>query len=161
MARKRKIPGVDPAYLEKQKASLLRKNRYVLYFNSRSTQKQPCSAKPSCPKSSPSWTRTILPFSSMPEDIQILRDVTVDGVRHITAVPSALVCSRQIDFDLVDGTIRNLRYTAGCHGNLQALGALLEGQPVEFALDRLTGINCKERGTSCSDQLTRVLRAVL
>ena len=97
----------------------------------------------------------------MPEDIQILRDVTVDGVRHITAVPSALVCSRQIDFDLVDGTIRNLRYTAGCHGNLQALGALLEGQPVEFALDRLSGINCKGRGTSCSDQLTRVLRAVL
>ena len=86
----------------------------------------------------------------MPEDIQILRDITVDGVRHITAVPSALVCSRQIDFDLVDGTIRNLRYTAGCHGNLQALGALLEGQPVAFALDRLTGINCKGRGTSCS-----------
>ena len=35
MARKRKIPGVDPAYLEKQKAALLRKNRYVLYFNDR------------------------------------------------------------------------------------------------------------------------------
>jgi hypothetical protein len=32
---------------------------------------------------------------------------------------------------------------------------------VDFALDRLSGINCKERGTSCSDQLTRVLRAVL
>ncbi len=33
MARRKKIPGVDPAYLEKQKALLLRKNRYVLYFN--------------------------------------------------------------------------------------------------------------------------------
>ena len=33
MARKKRIPGVDPAYLEKQKALLLRKNRYVLYFN--------------------------------------------------------------------------------------------------------------------------------
>ena len=33
MARKRKIQGVDPAYLEKQKEALLRKNRYVLYFN--------------------------------------------------------------------------------------------------------------------------------
>ena len=33
MARKPKIPGVDPAYLEKQTAALLRKNRYVLYFN--------------------------------------------------------------------------------------------------------------------------------
>ena len=33
MARKRKIQGVDPEYLDKQKAALLRKNRYVLYFN--------------------------------------------------------------------------------------------------------------------------------
>ena len=34
MARKKKtIPGVDPAYLEKQKEMLLRKNRYMLYFN--------------------------------------------------------------------------------------------------------------------------------
>ena len=34
MPRKTKqIPGVDPAYLEKQKEMLLRKNRYMLYFN--------------------------------------------------------------------------------------------------------------------------------
>ena len=97
----------------------------------------------------------------MPEDFQILSDTVKDGIRHITAAPSALVCSSQIDFDLVDGTLRNLRYTGGCHGNLQALGALLEGQPVSFALERLSGINCKGRGTSCSDQLTRVLKAVL
>ena len=34
MTRKRKLPsGIDPEYLEKQKKALLRKNRYVLYFN--------------------------------------------------------------------------------------------------------------------------------
>jgi len=33
MAKRKRIPGVDPAYLEKQKELLLRKNRYVLYFN--------------------------------------------------------------------------------------------------------------------------------
>ena len=33
MARRKKIPGVDPAYLEKQRELLRRKNRYVLYFN--------------------------------------------------------------------------------------------------------------------------------
>ena len=33
MARRKKIPGVDPAYLEKQRMQLLRKNRYVLLFN--------------------------------------------------------------------------------------------------------------------------------
>ena len=97
----------------------------------------------------------------MEEEIRIVNDTVRDGVRHVTAIPSPLVCSRQIDFDLVDGRIHNLRYTGGCHGNLQALGALLEDQPVSFALDRLTGINCKERGTSCSDQLTRVLLAVV
>ena len=97
----------------------------------------------------------------MGEDFQIVSDSVRDGVRHITAIPSALVCSRQIDFDLVDGRIHNLHYTGGCHGNLQALGALLEGQPVDFALDRLSGINCKERGTSCSDQFTRILRRAL
>ena len=94
------------------------------------------------------------------EDFRIVSDVTTAGVRHVTAIPSALVCSRQIDFDLEEGRIRHLRYTGGCYGNLQAIGALLEGQPVEFALDRLDGINCKERGTSCSDQLVRILRAL-
>ena len=33
MSRRKKIPGVDPAYLDKQKQMLLRRNRYVLYFN--------------------------------------------------------------------------------------------------------------------------------
>ena len=33
MPRKKKIPGVDPAYLQKQKTMLLRRNRHVLYFN--------------------------------------------------------------------------------------------------------------------------------
>ena len=93
------------------------------------------------------------------DDFEILADYPLEeGGRHISARPSALVCSRQIDFDLVDGKIRNLKYVGGCHGNLQALGALLEGQDVSFALERLSGINCKDRGTSCSDQLTRVLR---
>ena len=113
----------------------------------------------------------------MPEDIHILSDTTVDGVRHIKAVHWAAAGPRTLSLDRGGaappvsppqpgappwaGPPPPLRYPAGCHGNLQALGALLEGQSVSFALDRLTGINCKERGTSCSDQLTRVLRAVL
>ena len=37
MARRKNIPGVDPAYLEKQRIQLLRKNRYVLLFNDSET----------------------------------------------------------------------------------------------------------------------------
>ena len=33
MAKRKHISGVDPAFLEKQKASMLRQNRQVNYFN--------------------------------------------------------------------------------------------------------------------------------
>lgn len=95
------------------------------------------------------------------DDFRIISDNTTDGVRHITAVPSALVCSAQIDFDLVDGRIHNLRYIKGCDGNLQAVGRLLEGMEAAKAVEILTGVNCHGRGTSCSDQLTRILRAAI
>ncbi len=95
------------------------------------------------------------------DDFKILSDKTADGVRHITAEPSAIVCSAQIDFDLVDGKIHNLRYIRGCNGNLQAIGRLLEGMEAERAIKILSGVNCHGKGTSCSDQLTRVLRHVI
>jgi uncharacterized protein (TIGR03905 family) len=95
------------------------------------------------------------------DDFEIISDRTEGGVRHITASTSKLVCSRQIDFDLVDGKIRNLKYIKGCNGNLQALGRLCEGQDAEKIAGLLEGVNCSGRGTSCSDQLARVLRKVL
>lgn len=94
------------------------------------------------------------------DDFQIVADTVENGVRHITAIPSKLVCSKMIDFELVDGKIHNLRYMGGCNGNLKALGALLEGADTSFALERLDGINCANRGTSCSDQFARILRQV-
>ncbi len=95
------------------------------------------------------------------DDFRIVSDKTTDGVRHVTAVPSAAVCSAQIDFDLADGIIHNLRYIKGCDGNLQAIGRLLEGTDAGKAIEILSGVNCRGRGTSCSDQLTRILRECL
>lgn len=94
------------------------------------------------------------------DDFQILVDRTEDGVRHITAIPSTLVCSSQIDFDIVDGRLRNVVYKRGCDGNLQAIGRLVEGQPVATIADKLLGINCHGRGTACGDQLARILKAI-
>ncbi len=95
------------------------------------------------------------------DDFSIVSDSVVDGVRHITAVPSSLVCSKQIDFDIVDGKLHNVKYVRGCDGNLQAVGRLLEGMEPQKAVEILSGVNCHGRGTSCSDQLTRILRAVI
>ena len=95
------------------------------------------------------------------DDFRIVSDTVTDGVRHITAVPSALVCSVQIDFDLSpDGKIHQLKYIRGCNGNLQAIGHLLEGKDAQEAAAILSGVNCAGRGTSCTDQLSRILQSV-
>lgn len=94
------------------------------------------------------------------DDYRIVLDTTVDGVRHVAAEPSGLVCCTRIDFDLKDGKIHNLRYTRGCHGNLQAIGRLLEGMDASKAAAILQGVDCHSRGTSCTDQLSRILTSL-
>jgi uncharacterized protein (TIGR03905 family) len=94
------------------------------------------------------------------DDYKIISDTTENGVRHITAIPSSLVCSQQIDFDIIDGKIHNLAYIRGCNGNLQAVGRLVEGMDIKKIVDTLSGVNCNFRGTSCTDQLARILTSL-
>lgn len=70
-------------------------------------------------------------------------------------------CSRQIDFDVVDGKLHNVRYTGGCNGNLQGVSALVEGMDVNEAIAKLKGIKCGFKSTSCPDQLARALEKYL
>jgi uncharacterized protein (TIGR03905 family) len=67
------------------------------------------------------------------------------------------VCSRQINFDVVDGKLTNVSFVGGCNGNLQGIGALVEGMPIDEAIARLKGISCNGRPTSCPDQLSKAL----
>ncbi len=71
------------------------------------------------------------------------------------------VCSRQIDFDIVDGKLHNVRFVSGCNGNLKAIGRLLEGEDPKRAADILRGNDCAGRGTSCADQLSKALDQAL
>lgn len=71
------------------------------------------------------------------------------------------VCSAQIDFEIEDGIIKNVRFTRGCNGNTQGVGALCEGMPASEVVKRLDGINCNGRGTSCPDQLAKAVKMAL
>lgn len=66
-------------------------------------------------------------------------------------------CSRQIDFDVVDGAVKNVKFTGGCNGNLKGVGALVDGMDVDEAISRLKGIKCGPKNTSCPDQLANAL----
>ncbi len=94
------------------------------------------------------------------DDYNIVKDEVVDGVRYVTATPSAKVCSKQIDIEIKDGIIRKVVYTRGCEGNAKGIGALIKDMPVEEAVRRLEGITCGKRGTSCPDQLARILKSL-
>ncbi len=67
-------------------------------------------------------------------------------------------CSSRIDFSVEDGKLHSVTFTGGCNGNLQGIGRLVEGMPVEEAVSRLSGIRCGFKPTSCPDQLARAIR---
>ena len=70
-------------------------------------------------------------------------------------------CSRQIVFELDGNIIKNVVFTGGCHGNLQGISKLVEGMTAEEAINRLRGICCGSKPTSCPDQLATALAAAL
>ena len=71
------------------------------------------------------------------------------------------VCSKQIDFEIEDGKLHNVRFTGGCNGNLKAIGRLVEGQDAAQIAEILRGNLCGMRGTSCADQLSKAIDKAL
>ncbi len=70
-------------------------------------------------------------------------------------------CSTQVSFDLNDGIITNVSFMGGCNGNLQGVSRLVEGQKAEDVLERLKGIRCGVKSTSCPDQLAHAIEEAL
>ena len=70
-------------------------------------------------------------------------------------------CSSKIELELEGNIVHNVKFTGGCHGNLQAIPKLVEGLTVEQIEEKISGISCNRRGTSCGDQLARAARAAL
>ena len=72
------------------------------------------------------------------------------------------VCARSIEIDLhEDGHIREVSFTGGCNGNLNAISKLVVDHPAEEIAALLEGNDCAGRGTSCADQLSKALRIAL
>ena len=77
-------------------------------------------------------------------------------MEHVNFTPSG-VCAVQIDFDVEDGKLYNVKFLGGCNGNLKAIGKLVEGKDAREVADILRGNDCKGRGTSCADQFAQAI----
>lgn len=70
-------------------------------------------------------------------------------------------CATAINLEVKDGIIESVEFVGGCHGNTQGVAALVKGMNAQEAIERLEGIDCRGRGTSCPDQLAKALKQVL
>ena len=68
-------------------------------------------------------------------------------------------CSSEIQLEVKDGRIENLKVINGCDGNLKGISALVKGQQVDDVISRLEGIRCGFKNTSCPDQIAKALKA--
>ena len=70
-------------------------------------------------------------------------------------------CSQRIFFDIEDGRVYNVKFIGGCDGNLKGICSLVNGMKVEDVVEKLQGITCGRKSTSCPDQFANALKEVL
>lgn len=70
-------------------------------------------------------------------------------------------CSRSISVEIEDGIITDCSFFGGCSGNTQGVATLVKGMKVEEAINKLRGIKCGMRTTSCPDQLSKALETLI
>lgn len=68
------------------------------------------------------------------------------------------VCSVFIDITVEDGIVQEVYFEGGCNGNLQGISMLVKGMKVDDVIERLEGIHCGGKITSCPDQFVRALK---
>ncbi len=66
-------------------------------------------------------------------------------------------CASAIEYEVEDGVIKSVQFIGGCNGNTQGISALVKGMKVDDAIERLKGIRCGFKNTSCPDQLAKAL----
>lgn len=72
------------------------------------------------------------------------------------------VCPQTIQFEIDENKIiHSVRFIGGCSGNAQGIASLVEGMNVEDAIQRMEGIKCGQRSTSCPDQFAKALKQAL
>lgn len=67
---------------------------------------------------------------------------------------SQAIIIRLTDDDIVD----SVEFLGGCAGNAQGLAKLVKGMKAEEVINRLSGITCGYKPTSCPDQLACALK---
>lgn len=69
-------------------------------------------------------------------------------------------CSTHIEVTVNDNIVEEVAFWGGCNGNLQGISRLVKGMKVDEVIEKLEGVRCGRRSTSCPDQLCKALRQI-
>jgi len=67
------------------------------------------------------------------------------------------VCAQEINFELDGNIVTDVEFVGGCPGNALGLVSLVKGMEIDAVIEKLQGILCRQRATSCPDQLAKAL----
>ena len=102
----------------------------------------------------------ILPMTLFAQDqtkIAVEQVATTNGNTIYMYQPTG-VCSILIEIEIdKKDVIQSVKFTRGCNGNAKGIGALIRGMEIDDAKERLEGITCGNKSTSCPDQLSKAL----
>lgn len=70
------------------------------------------------------------------------------------------VCSTEIHVDVENDIIKSVEFVRGCPGNLFGISSLVKGMNIDEAISKLEGIKCRDKSTSCPDQLANALKEI-
>ena len=68
------------------------------------------------------------------------------------------VCSSKMVFQIDGDTIIDAKVIGGCPGNSLGVRALVRNQNIDDIIDKLDGIRCGFKSTSCPDQISNALK---
>ena len=66
-------------------------------------------------------------------------------------------CCKFMQVKVNDGIVEDVEFMGGCNGNLQGIKNLIKGMKIDDVIEKLSGIPCGGKPTSCPDQLARCL----
>jgi len=79
---------------------------------------------------------------------------------HYEVYPKG-VCPTELEFDLEGDRVTNIRFHGGCNGGLKTIASLIDGWTVDQIAEKLEGVTCGPKSTSCSNELVRELKKAL
>lgn len=80
--------------------------------------------------------------------------------KHIEYKTSG-TCSRAVIIDIEDGVVTDCSFVGGCAGNTAGVSRLVKGMKVEDVVERLKGVKCGFKTTSCPDQLAKAIESAI